>query len=77
MLFRPFAIDNLSIVSTHCASPYAPKVVSLDSTTALLSWSKPLAGNPESYTVAYKQKDAQDFINLSMAIGKKYKLEKE
>ena len=64
---RPFAIDNISIVSTHCASPYALKVVSMDSTAALLSWSTPLAGNPGSYTVAYKQEEAQDFTTVLVA----------
>lgn len=63
---RPFAIDNISVVSTHCASPYALKVASMDSTAALLTWSTPIAGNPGSYTVAYKQEDAQDFTMISV-----------
>ena len=63
---RPFAIDNLSIVSTHCANPYALKVASMDSTAALLTWSTPLAGNPGSYTLAYKEEDALDFTTVSI-----------
>ncbi len=63
---RPFAIDNLSIVSTHCASPYALKVASMDSTSALLTWRQPLAGNPGSYTLAYKEEDALDFTMISV-----------
>ena len=63
---RPFAIDNIAVVSTHCASPYALKVASMDSTAALLTWSTPLAGNPSSYTLAYKEEDAPDFTTVSV-----------
>ena len=63
---RPFAIDNLSIVSNHCASPYALKEASLENTSALLTWRQPLAGNPGSFTVAYKQENAQDFTMVSV-----------
>lgn len=62
---QPFAIDNLSIVSNHCASPYALKEASLESTSAILTWRQPLTGSPGSYTVAYKQENAQDFTIVS------------
>ena len=63
---QPFAIDNIAIVWPHCLYPIERSVASLDSTTALLTWSTPLTGQPNSYTVAYKQKNETDFNSVTV-----------
>ena len=63
---QPFAIDNIAIVEPQCLYPIERSVASLDSTTALLTWSIPLTGQPNSYTVAYKQKNETDFTSVTV-----------
>ena len=63
---QPFAIDNIAVVEPHCLYPIERSVASLDSTTALLTWSTPLTGQPNSYTVAYKQKNETDFTSVTV-----------
>ena len=63
---QPFAIDNIAVVEPHCLYPIERSVASLDSTTALLTWSTPLTGQPNSYTVAYKQQNETDFTTVTV-----------
>ena len=63
---QPFAIDNITVVESHCLYPIERSVASLDSTTALLTWSTPLTGQPNSYTVAYKQNNETDFTSVTV-----------
>ena len=63
---QPFAIDNIAIVEPQCLYPIERSVASLDSTTALLTWSIPLTGQPNSYTVAYKQQNETDFTTVTV-----------
>lgn len=63
---QPFAIDNIAIVEPQCLYPIERSVASLDSTTALLTWSIPLTGQPNSYTVAYKPQNETDFTTVTV-----------
>lgn len=63
---QPYAIDNVSIANYPCSSPVELKALSMDSSDVLLSWSRPLTGEPQSYTVAYKQQDDPDFTTVTV-----------